>query len=105
MIRTSLNCICYTVGKVLARHCSMPENRSDPVIVGFGYEPGPEVGSIEDVKSSLAGGSIDRAYLVRRPVPVYGDQQIVLRIYRPAVNTESVAAPPIHIGFHGGGMS
>ncbi|KAF8315198.1 hypothetical protein DL93DRAFT_2166897 [Clavulina sp. PMI_390] len=74
------------VGKRLAHHMTVEEYRANPVIAGFGVERGPEVGSISEIK-----------------IPVSGDEQILLRIYRPKEQKDTSKLPPVHINFHGGG--
>ncbi|GJJ07696.1 hypothetical protein Clacol_001901 [Clathrus columnatus] len=78
-------------GRKLAHEFTVEENRSNPVILSFGIEPGPVVGKVERLNITVSDGA-----------------EIPLVIYRPTeeqakISAEGGGLPPVHINVHGGG--
>ncbi|KAF8511198.1 alpha/beta hydrolase fold-domain-containing protein [Gautieria morchelliformis] len=80
----------HILGRKLAHEFDIEDVRKNPVILGFGEEQGPEIGTIEEINIPVDGG------------------EITLRIYRPTAEQATISAqggrlPPVHLNFHGGG--
>lgn len=77
----------HIAGKVLAHEMTIEEYRANPVLLGFGGEPGPEVGEIKTYECPVEDGT-----------------KIRLRVYYPKnFDKKSGQKLPAYINVHGGG--